>query len=372
MRLYDRSTKIVALAALAVFLGAAGSATGVWQLFYMAAVVAALPALSMALAYLSAGSVRVERLTPPAPYAGEPFYVSYLVESAGPALAFALQIEDEKPPIRALAKPWIGLNPGKTTLVRCQYVSPIRGVFPLERLRVVGRDLLLLSRIRKAQRAPGELVVYPKPQPIALRSLAGRDREALDMVRASVVGSGVDLHGVREYVAGDPLRRMHWKTVARTGRLHVMEFEEARRHDVHIVLDTYRGASVSGDPNGSFEHMVTAAASVANEALAEDATVALTCTGHTDLSCPSGRGSDHLVAIFEALARVGNNNGQRLHEQLAAMVANLDPATTVVVITADEGPALTAMLGRCVAMGFRFEVIWADRSTFPEKRLIRS
>ena len=55
--------------------------------------------------------------------------------------------------------------------------------------------------------------------------------------------SGLELHGVREYVEGEPLRAVHWPTSARRGTLMVRELEDAPRDSVAIVLDVERRRS---------------------------------------------------------------------------------------------------------------------------------
>ena len=46
--------------------------------------------------------------------------------------------------------------------------------------------------------------------------------------------------GVREYVDGDPLNRIHWMSTARRDRLMVKEFELDPQSDVWIFLDAER------------------------------------------------------------------------------------------------------------------------------------
>ncbi len=43
--------------------------------------------------------------------------------------------------------------------------------------------------------------------------------------------------GVREYVTGDPMKRIHWPTSARRGQLMVKEFEQDPQAEVWLFLD---------------------------------------------------------------------------------------------------------------------------------------
>lgn len=47
--------------------------------------------------------------------------------------------------------------------------------------------------------------------------------------------------GVREYVTGDPLKRIHWPSTARRGRLMVKEFEQDPQAELWIFLDAQAG-----------------------------------------------------------------------------------------------------------------------------------
>ena len=72
--------------------------------------------------------------------------------------------------------------------------------------------------------------------------------------------SGLEPHGVREYVEGEPLRAVHWPTSARLGQLMVRELEDAPRDSVAVLLDVERSA-ISGPPgDSSLDDAVRAAA----------------------------------------------------------------------------------------------------------------
>lgn len=55
-------------------------------------------------------------------------------------------------------------------------------------------------------------------------------------------GSGLDFEEARHYQPGDDIRRMDWRTTARTGKPHLKTFHEEHQPQLHLVLD--RGASM--------------------------------------------------------------------------------------------------------------------------------
>ena len=74
--------------------------------------------------------------------------------------------------------------------------------------------------------------------------------------------SGFDLHSVREYEQGESLRRVHWPTTAKRGRLMVKDLEDSPRDEALVVLDADAAPVVGEGVDSSFEVAVSAAGSI--------------------------------------------------------------------------------------------------------------
>ena len=115
-----------------------------------------------------------------------------------------------------------------------------RGRYRIETAAVV-EDAFGLERSERPLAEAGALIVYPRLTELErLFSETGehaRDGRRLLLQRPS----GFDLHSVRDYVEGDSLRKVHWRSTARRGQLMVKELEDSPRDDVAVVLDAWRG-----------------------------------------------------------------------------------------------------------------------------------
>lgn len=89
---------------------------------------------------------------------------------------------------------------------------------------------------RRTMSVHSPLVVYPKTYDVDPKRMTGPGGWA----EPAAVG---DVSSVRDYRPGDPLRHIHWRSVARRGRLVVREFDHERHADIAIV------ASVPSDPD---------------------------------------------------------------------------------------------------------------------------
>lgn len=61
-------------------------------------------------------------------------------------------------------------------------------------------------------------------------------------------GAGLAFHGVRDYVRGDPLSRVNWPRLAKTGDLTTVQFQRERAATVVVVLDQRAAAYYARTP----------------------------------------------------------------------------------------------------------------------------
>lgn len=122
----------------------------------------------------------------------------------------------------------------------------------------------------------------------------------------------------REYRAGDPLRRVHWKASARHGELMVRQEEQRSHARARIVLDTRRGgyrdvqrATATEPESESFEWLVSFTASLSQR---------LTLTGYTvdvtETAWPQLRHTDQRDELLEGLATIELRDEPRRENQL--------------------------------------------------------
>ncbi len=139
--------------------------------------------------------------------------------------------------------------------------------------------------------------------------------------------AGFELHSVREHEQGESLRRVHWPTTARRGRLMVKELEDAPRHEIAVVLDGDAVGAVGEPPDSSFDAAVRAAGSIllAQVRRGRRCLLALNTRGR-ETQAVSSRGTELALAL-ELLA-----------------VAEADATTPVAaLLEAGPGPAGSAL-----------------------------
>ncbi|MCA1831038.1 MAG: DUF58 domain-containing protein, partial [Actinobacteria bacterium] len=93
-------------------------------------------------------------------------------------------------------------------------------------------------RVRRRTTLPSELVVFPRVYTVPTRVAVGSG----GWRSAAAFG---DVSSVRDYHPGDPLRNIHWRSVAKRGELVVREFDHEQRAESTVV------ASVPADADAA-------------------------------------------------------------------------------------------------------------------------
>lgn len=125
--------------------------------------------------------------------------------------------------------------------------------------------------------------------------------------RSRRIGEGVDLAGVRPFVAGDRLRRINWPVSSRTGQLHVTATYSDRDTEVVLVLDSTVeiGESTGADGSSStIDLAVRAASSIAEHYLRKGDRVGMLDLGRPGRPIRSRAGRNQLNRLIDILLEV--------------------------------------------------------------------
>ncbi|SCL18341.1 Uncharacterized conserved protein, DUF58 family, contains vWF domain [Micromonospora pallida] len=140
--------------------------------------------------------------------------------------------------------------------------ADVRGRYEVGPLGVRMTDPFGLCELSRAFPSTDRLTVIPQVTPLPSIRLPGEYAGSGDSRARSVAVHGEDDAATREYRRGDDLRRVHWKSTARTGELMVRREEQPWESRATVVLDTRAYGHRGEGPTASFEWAVSAAASI--------------------------------------------------------------------------------------------------------------
>ncbi|HET7488116.1 MAG TPA: DUF58 domain-containing protein [Acidimicrobiales bacterium] len=150
------------------------------------------------------------------------------------------------------------IPPGATARVPYPVPAPRRGLVRLGPILVSRSDPLGLVRRRAPHAAPQALWVHPRAHPL-LPVPSGMALDLEGPVVETALQGAITFSSLREYVPGDDVRQIHWRSTARTGTLMVRQHVDTSQPRTTVVLDQRESCWTPA----AFEHGVEAAASVA-------------------------------------------------------------------------------------------------------------
>jgi uncharacterized protein (DUF58 family) len=142
----------------------------------------------------------------------------------------------------------------------------------------------------------------------------------------------LDASTVRQYVSGDSMSLIHWKTTARLGKPYVRLFDGAPASDWWILLDLQEAAQIGSGEDGTEEHGIILTASLADRGLRAHHGVGLVTNGQTLVRLPPRTGIGQEWDILRALA-LASCGISSLSQVLEHIRPNLGHNATLVIIT---------------------------------------
>ena len=316
------------------------------SLYLMAAILWLIPAASYLMGWLMLGGLTCERELPLSAAVGEALSVTYRLGNENRLPKFYLLVRDKLP--RGLefapAPPPLVLSlwPGEEGNAQCFLEARRRGVFLLGPAQIFSNDPLGLQIFTQKMPEIAELVVYPALVPIHSSWMRGAATLGWRSTSSALTrGNGDDFYGVRDFQPGDELRRVHWRTTARTGKLAVTEYAQGVTLEVTLALDLSRAAyaGTGEGENSALEYAVTLTATLADDLLRHGHTVRLLLAGISPEEAVPMTGASAMPRFLEILTRVEADADQTLADVLEADRQFGNRAATLVTITPEAESA---------------------------------
>jgi uncharacterized protein (DUF58 family) len=193
------------------------------------------------------------------------------------------------------------LPPSASTDLTLELIPQKRGLLRFEGLTVAFPDPFGFFRSFRRISLKQTLLILPRRYYIPHLAIPGSMQyQEGGVALASSVGQSEEFVALRDYRRGDPLRHIHWKSVSKTGRLIVKEFQDEFFVRHALILDTF-----AVNPRlDVFEEAVSIAASFACTVRTQESLLDLMFVGPQAFTFTIGRGVGHTEQMLEILASV--------------------------------------------------------------------
>ncbi|MFL6161212.1 MAG: DUF58 domain-containing protein [Jatrophihabitantaceae bacterium] len=217
-----------------------------------------------------------------------------------------------------------------------------RGRYTVGPTTVIASDPFGLVTADTRSTDTAQLVVQPKTVPLAPLTLPIAWRDGAATLSHSVGSGGSDDASVREFRHGDDLRKIHWRSTAKTGALMVRQEERPWHGESLVLLDTRALAYPvlpGEDESPALEWAVSAAASIGCH-LAERGRRVAVVTGSGQVA------HDEVGPVLDMLAEATPALRSDVQPLAAALSALGRDASVFAILGAAPHAVISELLGR--------------------------
>jgi uncharacterized protein (DUF58 family) len=221
----------------------------------------------------------------------------------------------------------------KRAMWKARTVCKKRGRFQLGPVTATSGDPFGLFRRQIMLSGSHELLVLPRVLPITnfalfTGGLPGNGRSSRRALQATTNATTI-----RDYLPGDALSRIHWRSSAHFEKLMVKEFELDPAVDAWIFLDLHDAVQAGEGEQSTEEYGVTIAATISTYLLRQDLSVGMIINTDKREVLSLDRGDRQIERVLEMLAVVTAGPGPDLKEALALDAMHFGRNTVAIIIT---------------------------------------
>lgn len=217
-----------------------------------------------------------------------------------------------------------------------------RGAYTFGSTECVTEDIFGLFEHSGTLKLPHSFVVLPQTVPIREwhqfhQMMKGTNHHS---TTTRAVRETTQINGVREYMYGDRLSRIHWNATAKTGTWKSKEFERESLPKSYLVLDRERKTYKDSD---QFELSVSIASSLFLYGVTRSLALGLVSTGADDVFFEPRPGQNQHKAVQQHFIHVEADGTYSLRQVLREKAQTLVPGSFIALITPIHGEPLLAI-----------------------------
>lgn len=262
-------------------------------------------------------------------------------------------------------------------LKSCEYVElefplecQVRGFFQWGSISLSAGDFFGILTGTKIVENRLNLLVRPKFFYLGKNCLRGIDKQFGDRVLTLKPGRQVsEFRGVRAYMPGDSLSRIHWKASVRAQRFLVKEYDSSMLNETVIFLDLSSPMHKGEGVDSSIEDAVKIAAAFAATAIQDGLKVGCAICCQDLMVVPSARSKEHLGLILDFLARALAAQGMSVDKALLQEGLGHARGTLFTIVTPSFNKNLVDAISFMSGKGYKIFVALIRTETYGETDL---
>ena len=290
---------------------------------------------------LMMGKIQAERKMLSEITEDESLYINFILYNQGIYPLFNIELNDSlgcanKNKHRSFFVDWI--KPKDKFEANYSCVCERRGKYTVGPVTLTSYGLLGIVYARKILGLKCTVYVYPRT--FEIRKTPPLTKGYLPWFGLETIpssGEDDEFFGLREYKFGDPLKRIHWLSVARKNKLMVKEFQRCSFYQVTIIFLLNRRENIGEGKESVPEYTIRIAASLTRYFIEKNICVEILAhAGRLAKYYPSNKGKDYMEEIFKFYAEAAAESKITIGEFIYEYYNLIPHHSTLFIIITEE------------------------------------
>ncbi|HID71794.1 MAG TPA: DUF58 domain-containing protein [Thermoplasmata archaeon] len=257
------------------------------------------------------------------------------------------------------------LKPGEEVNIEYKVCGHLRGHFLIGPIVLRQRDNLGFFYKDTIIESYSDLAVMPSIEELSKLTLAERTQKTFHgHTNIKDVGEGTEFYSLRDYLPGDPFKKINWKSFAKFDKLIVNQFEMEHTAEVFLIVDSRFHTGIGTIFLNPLEASVKAAASITSHFIAQKKKVGIAIYGNIIEFVKPALGERQMNLIFDMLMDARAMGSLSIRSVLQLVIPHIKPRIPIFIFSpAEFDDEFLPVVEELVVRGFKITLI---SPSFPE------
>ncbi len=254
----------------------------------------------------------------------------------------------------------IGKKSGDGIIFNASFLPERRGKIAFGGAYIFQKGVFGLLKRGKVIENPGSFLVLPEIRgsfEISASEGASADEKSEKVRETTETGSGFELKSLRDFVPGDSIRNIHWKSSAKSGQLRTKEFYKEVDTGAVFFIDNFFEEPYSED----FEKILSAAATLLDSMQKEENLPQFLFVGKEPAELPDSSKKSFSTALA-MLALAENNPSEKFENCVEALLEAAENASTILFFTSKYDKSRHDALKKLIGSGISLRILYAGEA----------
>ncbi|MDP7388028.1 MAG: DUF58 domain-containing protein [Candidatus Thalassarchaeaceae archaeon] len=254
-------------------------------------------------------------------------------------MAKIIEVRDRVPEVMRIKKGanyvLMELGGRRETEISYTVEAPLRGFYTIGPVCVRIQDTFGLFHNEREIQLYDDFLVFPKMEDIKDAMIKSKVPKIFTgAVNIRNPGEGSNFYNLREYIPGDPMKKVNWNATARSGgKMMVNEYERDAVSDIILIVDSRSMSETGPVSRNSLVYSTRAAASLAQHFLARRDSVGLVTYGDEIVSVDRDTGKKQLYVILTKLAGAVAKGNTPLRVVTNRLMPHINRGSPIIILS---------------------------------------